>query len=140
MKRLQDETLAYALLRLMLGMNIFGHGFIRIVGGVSVFVATQLSGFENAPLPLWFVQAFLTIMPFAELTIGLLVFFGLFSRVALASGALLMTVLTSGMSMQSQFSITGLHLSYAVVYFILIFMRRYNSLSLDALLRGAEAQ
>ena len=71
MKRFQDETLAYALLRLTLGMNIFGHGFIRIVGGVSVFVAAQLTGFENSPLPIWFVQAFLTIMPFAELTIGL---------------------------------------------------------------------
>ncbi len=140
MQRFQDETLAYALLRLTLGMNIFGHGFIRIVGGVSVFVAAQLTGFENSPLPIWFVQAFLTIMPFAELTIGLLIMLGLFSRVALASGALLITILTFGMSMQSEFSITGLHLSYAVVYFILIFMRRYNRLSLDALLHGVGAQ
>ena len=62
------------------------------------------------------------------------------SRVALASGALLITILTFGMSMQSEFSITGLHLSYAVVYFILIFMRRYNRLSLDALLHGVGAQ
>jgi thiosulfate dehydrogenase [quinone] large subunit len=140
MKQLQDETLAYALLRLTLGMNIFGHGFIRIVGGVSVFVTAQLTGFENTPLPLWFVEAFLVVVPFAELTIGLLVFVGLFSRAALAGGALLMTILTFGMSMQSQFGITGLHLSYAVVYFILIFMRRYNTLSLDTLLRRAEVQ
>ena len=42
--------------------------------------------------------------------------------------------------MQSRFSVTGLHLSYAVVYFILIYMRRYNELSLDALLRGSKAQ
>ena len=138
MKRLQDETLAYALLRLTLGMNILGHGCIRIIGGVGVFVAAQLEGFENTPLPLWLAQPFLMLMPFMELTIGLMVFFGLFTRVALASGALLITILTFGMSMQSQFSITGLHLSYAVAYFILIFMRRYNRLSLDALLRGAE--
>ena len=140
MQRFQDETIAYALLRLTLGMNIFGHGFTRIVEGVSVSVAAQLTGFENTPLPIWFARAFLTIMPFAELTIGLLIILGLFSRVALASGALLITILTFGMSMQSEFSITGLHLSYAVVYFILIFMRRYNRLSLDALLRGVEAQ
>jgi hypothetical protein len=37
------------------------------------------------------------------------------------------------MSMQSQFSITGLHLSYAVVYFLLIYLRRHNTLSLDGL-------
>jgi thiosulfate dehydrogenase [quinone] large subunit len=139
MARIQDEALAYALLRLTLGVNIAGHGFNRIHGGISAFMAQQMPGFEDAPLPLWVARAFLPVLPFAELAIGLLMIAGLFSRAVLTLGALMITCLTFGMAMQGRFGTVGLHLSYAVVYFILIFMRRHNTLSLDTLVRGVDA-
>jgi thiosulfate dehydrogenase [quinone] large subunit len=140
MARFQDEALAYALLRLTLGVNIAGHGFIRITGGIDAFLAQQLPGFEGTPLPLWVARAFLPVLPFVELAIGLLIIVGLFSRPALAIGALMLTSLTFGLGMQGQWGFLGLHLSYAVVYFILIFLRRYNTLSLDTLVRGVDSQ
>jgi len=138
MARIQDEALAYALLRLTFGVNIAVHGFVRITGGISVFMAQQLPGFEGTLLPLWVARAFLLVLPFAEVVIGLLLIAGLFSRAALAIGALMITSLTFGMGMQGQFGTIGLHLSYAVVYFILIFTRRHNTLSLDTLVRGVD--
>jgi thiosulfate dehydrogenase [quinone] large subunit len=99
-------------------------------------MAQQMPGFENTLVPLWVPQAFLPVLPFVELAIGLLTIVGLFSRAALAIGALMIASLTFGMGMQGQFGTIGLHLSYAVVYFILIFTRRHNTLSLDALVRG----
>lgn len=140
MKRPDDKALAYAPLRLTLGMNIFCHGFIRIVEGLGVFVTFYLKEFEGTILPLWLVRPVLTIIPFAEFTIGLLIILGLFSRVAFVAGALLLASLTFGMSTQSNWPVTGIQLSYAVVYFILLFLRRYNTLSLDALIRGHDTR
>jgi thiosulfate dehydrogenase (quinone) large subunit len=139
MARIQDEALAYALLRLTLGVNIAGHGFNRIAGGIDAFLAQQLPGFESSYLPVWAAQAFLPVLPFAELVIGLLMIVGLFSRPVLAAGAVMITCLTFGGAMQGQWGWLGLHLSYAVVYFILLFLRRYNTLSLDTLVRGVDA-
>ena len=73
-----------------------------------------------------------------ELAIGLLTIVGLFTRAALAIGALMIASLTFGMGMQGNFPTLALHLSYAVVYFILLFARRHNTLSLDVLARGVD--
>jgi len=140
MARIKDEALAYALLRLTLGVNIAGHGFNRITGGIEVFLSQQLPGFEGTLLPLWVARAFLPVLPFAELVIGLLIIVGLFSRPALAAGALMITCLTFGGAMQGQWGWLGLHLSYALVYFVLMFTRRHNTLSLDTWLRSEDGQ
>jgi thiosulfate dehydrogenase [quinone] large subunit len=140
MARIPNEALAYALLRLTLGVNIAGHGFNRIMGGIGAFLAEQMPGFETSLLPAWAARAFLPVLPFVELVTGLLIIAGLFSRPALVIGALTITSLTFGGAMQGQWGWLGLHLSYAVVYFILIFTMRHNTLSLDTLVRGVDAE
>ena len=137
MARIRDEALAYAVLRLTLGLNIALHGFVRITD-LPAFMAQQMPGFEGTFVPLWVPLAFLPVLPFVELAIGLLTIVGLFTRAALAIGALMIASLTFGMGMQGNFPTLALHLSYAVVYFILLFARRHNTLSLDVLARGVD--
>ena len=127
-----DEALAYALLRLALGMNFFGHGFVRVIGGVDAFAAGLVKGFDKTILPTALVQPFALTLPWVEALLGLLLMAGLFSRLALVVGALLMVALTFGSSMQSNWSAVGTQLAYSVVFSLLLFGRRYNSLSLDA--------
>jgi thiosulfate dehydrogenase [quinone] large subunit len=134
MTEVSDESLAYALLRLTLGVNFFGHGLVRIIGGVDSFASGMAKGFEKTILPLWLVQPFGYVLPFFELVIEVFLIVGLFSRLTLVAGALLMTALTFGSSMQSNWNAVGTQLLHAVVFSLLLFLRRYNSISLDAFL------
>ena len=130
-------TLAYALLRITLGINIALHGISRTLAGPGTFVASLTKQFAATPLPDFAVRGFGYTLPWLEALIGLLILFGAFTRVALVAGALLIAVLTFGSSLHQDWNVAGLQLIYAAVYFILIAFRRYNSLSLDRLLQRA---
>lgn len=135
MPQTSDLSLAYLLLRATLGVNIFLHGAARILSGQGNFVSTLAQQFHAAPLPHSLVVAFGYALPWAEATIGLLILIGLFTRVALILGALLILVLTFGSSLLQDWQIVGLQLIYAIVYAILLAFLDSNRFSLDALLR-----
>ncbi len=132
-----DLTMAYPLLRLILGLNIALHGISRIVAGEGAFVAGLTKQFAGTPLPGFVVQGFGYALPWLEALIGLLVLFGAFTRIALIAGALLIAVLTFGSTLHQDWDIAGLQLIYAVVYFLLIALQRYNAFSLDRVFHSA---
>ena len=129
-----DFALAYALLRVTLGINIAIHGISRIVAGPAAFVAGLTKQFAGTPLPHFAVQGFGYVLPWAEALIGLLALFGAFTRAALIAGALLIAVLTFGSTLHQDWDVAGLQLIYATVYFLLLALRRYNAFSVDGLL------
>jgi thiosulfate dehydrogenase [quinone] large subunit len=112
-----DLSVAYALLR-------------RTAG----FAASLTSQFAGTPLPHFAVQGFGYLLPWAEAVIGLLVFFGGLTRLALIAGALVMVALTFGTCLRQDWNVAGLQLIYSAVYFILIGLLRHNAFSVDALL------
>lgn len=128
-----DRTLAYALLRLFLGVNIAMHGISRLAFGSAKFHAAIETQFAHTPLPHPLIAAFAVALPWAEACLGLLLVVGLFTRVALAAGALLMVVLTFGSSLLQDWQIAGIQLIYALAYFLLLFLLSYNRWSLDQL-------
>ena len=132
---LQNRTLAYTLLRLFLGVNIAMHGISRLAFDSSHFRATVEGQFAHSPLPHPLVFAFTLTLPWAEASLGLLILAGLFTRVALAGGALLMVILTFGSSLVQDWQIAGVQLIYAIAYSLLLFALRYNNWSADAWLR-----
>ena len=134
----EDLRLAYPLLRITLGINIGLHGISRILAGPASFVATLTKQFASTPLPHFAVQGFGFTLPWLEATIGLLILFGALTRVALLAGAVLIAVLTFGSSLHQDWDIVGIQLTYAVVYFILISLQRYNAFSLDGLLHPSQ--
>ena len=124
-----DLSLAYALLRITLGTNIAFHGISRILAGPALFVAALTKQFESTVLPHLAVQVFGYALPWLEALIGLLILFGALTRMALIAGALVIVLLT----FHQDWNVAGLQLIYAVVYFVLIGLRGFNSFSVDGL-------
>jgi len=127
----RDYSLAYALLRATLGVNIAMHGISRILAGVGGFAAGLEKEFAATPLPHFAVAAFAQALPWAEAVIGLLILFGVATRVALVLGALLILVLTFGTNLHQDWNVAGLQLIYALAYALLIAFHRYNGFSVD---------
>ena len=48
---MKKDEIAYLLLRVTLGANIFLHGFSRLIGDHAVFAAYMDKQMHNAPLP-----------------------------------------------------------------------------------------
>lgn len=132
----EPGTLAYALLRLTLGVNIFGHGLSRILSGPATFASALTKQFESTPLPHFAVELFGYALPWLEASIGLLILAGALTRFALAAGALMIVVLTFGSTLLQDWQAAGLQLIYAVVYFVLLAAVQNNRLSVDHFLRS----
>jgi len=129
----QDRQLGYLFLRLILGLNIFLHGLIRILAGTIHFAASLIPEFAKTPLADWAVYDFGLVLPWAEAAIGLLLLLGLFTRWALIAGSLVMLVLTFGTGLRQDWSIAALQLTYAVIYAALLAFREHNFFSADTL-------
>jgi thiosulfate dehydrogenase (quinone) large subunit len=129
----RDRTIAYALLRVFLGVNIALHGIARLLGPTS-FQSKIESQFAHAPLPHPLVAAFAFVLPWAEAIFGLLILAGFWTRFALIAGAILMIVLTFGTCLIQDWPTAGTQLVYMAVYMLLIFLLNYNRWSADALL------
>jgi thiosulfate dehydrogenase [quinone] large subunit len=129
-----DASLAYLLLRATIGANILIHGVTRILNGPGQFASALAQGFHSTPLPPSLVVGFAMALPWIEAAIGIFVLLGLFSRVALSAGALLILVLTFGSTLHQDWEVAGLQLIYAAIYAGLLAFRRYDAYSLDWLL------
>lgn len=127
-----DQRLAYALLRIVVGLNLLMHGVSRMLAGAGAFAAYMVEQFAHAPLPVWSVWSFGMVLPAIEALLGLLLLIGLRTRAALVAATLLIMVLTFGTGLLQNWSAAGLQLSYALVYSVLLFLVRYNGWSVDA--------
>lgn len=128
MKLITHQQWAYVTLRFTLGINMFMHGFARILSGVGAFADKMTAGFGESPLPAPLVRAFLMGLPFVELIIGLLMLLGLFTRYALIAGAFLITLLTFGSTSKQDWATASVQLPYAIAFFILLFTLEHNRL------------
>jgi thiosulfate dehydrogenase [quinone] large subunit len=126
-----DGQIAYALLRVVVGTNLMMHGVSRMIAGPSEFAAKLVEQFAHSPLPAWSVWGFGLVLPSIEGLLGLLILSGLRTRAALIAGSALIVVLTFGSALMQDWSAAGIQLNYALVYSLLIFLRRYNEWSVD---------
>lgn len=129
-----ERQIAYALLRITLGINIALHGITRLTAGQQSFTEHLMKQFAGSPLPGALVYGFADALPWAEAIIGLLILMGAATRPTLISGALLMVVLTFGTSLLQDWNVAGLQLIYAVVYFLLLAFVEHNRWSIDRLI------
>jgi thiosulfate dehydrogenase [quinone] large subunit len=127
----REQRGAYLLLRLVAGMDFFGHGFARI------FTGTHLSGFAHwmvgdmakAPLPAGLVLATGYVVPCVELLIGILLLTGVATRFGLTLALLLMIVLMFGVTMKQDWNVAGQQLLYGLVLALLLYGRARLDLS-----------
>ena len=125
-----DRQLAFAVLRLTLGVNLLMHGLVRLPT-LSGFASGLVDGFAETLLPAALVRAFAFALPPLEALVGLLLVLGLFTRWALVGGGLLMAALVFGTALRQQWDTLGLQMIYALAYFLLQFNAGYNRFALD---------
>lgn len=129
-----DRALAYALLRVTLGLNIFMHGISRILAGPAVFAGTLDKMFQQTLLAGWPVHTFGLALPWIEAGLGLLLLLGMRARIALIGGAWLIAVLTFGTALRQDWATAGTQLIYAAIYAALLAFHGWDRYSIDILL------
>ena len=131
-----DYVLACFTLRLALGINELMHGVTRIFmgAGLTGFLNFTQTQFKDAPLPVWQVRSFATVVPICELFIGVLLILGLWTRWTLAFAAILMVGIIFGTAMRGDWQIVFLQMFYSFLYSLMLMWRRYDDWSVDAMM------
>jgi thiosulfate dehydrogenase [quinone] large subunit len=130
-----DGSIAYAILRLTLGVNIGLRGLVRIAHGSAAFAQGIVKQMEPTILSPSVVYAFAMTLVWVESAVGLLLILGFQTRPALIIGGLMMTLLTFGTMQIENFQNAWLQLTYALVFFVVLVCRDWNLISIDALLK-----
>lgn len=127
----RDSSLAHALLRVGLGLNLFTHGLVRLPD-LAAFAAHTRQTMAKSPLPMPLVIAAGYAIPFVEITAGVLLLLGLFLRPALVLGFLLLLVLMLGICLAQNWTVAAEQLVYMLVLAALLATARHDRYSVDA--------
>jgi len=131
---MKHREIAYALMRITLGVIFLFYGIGKFMGGISNFVGGMNQQFSGK-LPAAMVMPFAYFIPFAETISGALILLGLFTRVGLTLSGLLLIGLTFGVVILGQAVIVAHNLQYVLVNFVLLWLVDLNRYSLDSLFR-----
>ncbi|MCJ7936258.1 MAG: DoxX family protein [Chryseobacterium sp.] len=125
-----SKNTAYFFLRVSMGINLLGHGMVRIAK-LQDFASGMMKSFEKSWLPQPFTHTFGMILPFLEFTIGLLLVIGFKTRIANMAGASLILMLLFGSSTIENWEAMGIQMIYAGLFYILISRIEDNYFALD---------
>ena len=128
------RALGYFILRLSLGVDMLMHYVVRTWGVSQDFVPVTEKMFVGNLLPMSWVHTFLTILPYFEGLLGVLLILGFLSRWALTAEGLLVTVLLFGTAIRSDWTVVSHQMIYLLFVFILLAVEQYDYFSVDALL------
>jgi thiosulfate dehydrogenase [quinone] large subunit len=136
--RTADLTLAHALARIGLGVNMCLHGMTRIPG-MDAFQTRLHEQFAGTFLPVFLLDIAAYGILYSEAIVGPFLVAGLFVRQALTGCAMLMIVLLFGTCLSQQFSIATTQMIYLGFIISLLAGVAYDGYSLDALRRRQKA-
>ncbi len=131
MKAESSYRIAYALFRITLGVNMFFHGFMRIISDTGAWVEGQVVTFSDSFLPEVSVRVFLHVLPYYELVLGTMLTLGLFTWWSSIAGALMMLALLFGNTTRQDWGTAGNNMHYKLYFCILIAANAYDSFALD---------
>jgi len=138
-KRSSNASIAYSILRVAFGANIFLHGLSRLLNGRAAFLAYLNHYFEHAHLiPTVMLPIFGAVLPWVETILGLLLLLGLATRIALIAGAIVMIVLVIGTNLAQDWEVAGLQLIYCFIYYYLLARIDLNAYSLDNMMHSGK--
>jgi thiosulfate dehydrogenase [quinone] large subunit len=124
------NTTSFLLLRLGIGISMFGHGLVRLpkLAGFSQWMVTS---FEKSLLPNAIVTPFSYALPILEFGIGTLLILGLLTKQALLAGSIVMLLLLLGTTLIENWEALPSQLIHLVFFAILIQFISSNTWSLD---------
>ena len=126
----KDVAIAYLLLRILIGVNYFNHGFTRIFN-IPGFVENTVKELADSYFPEFLVRINSYLVPPVELIVGVLITLGLATRSALIVTFALMIILKLGVTSIQNWGAATSMLSYGIVLFILLAGSSFNIYSLD---------
>jgi thiosulfate dehydrogenase [quinone] large subunit len=130
---MKHREIAYALLRVTMGVIFLFYGIGKFMGGVGNFVGGMNQRFSGK-LPAAMVMPFAYAIPFCEVAAGALILFGLFTPLGLTLSGLLLIGLTFGTVMLGDAPTVAHNLQYALVNFALLWLVDLNRYSVDSML------
>tara|TARA_R100000935_G_scaffold13736_4_gene27511 strand:- start:85094 stop:85519 length:426 start_codon:yes stop_codon:yes gene_type:complete len=130
MKKLTNEQWAFFVARITIGINMLVHGLVRIPK-LSKFAEGLTKEFSETYLPEILVAPFAHVLPFIELTLGILLVLGWKTKFASVASGLLIAVLLFGMAMQEDWGGVGNLMVYAIFFFLLIKNLEHNAIAID---------
>jgi thiosulfate dehydrogenase [quinone] large subunit len=133
-----DRAIGYLLIRLTIGASLFGHGVVRLPK-LGAFHAHMVSDFKTSYLPGFLVSVSSYALPFAELSIGVLLLAGALTRASAVAGGLVMIVLVVGATSIEHFDVIGEQLVHAILLAVVVAFRGHNTYSLDRLVAGSRS-
>ena len=128
--KFKDIALAYLLLRVLIGVNYFNHGFTRI-GNIPRFAEATVKQLANSYFPEFLVRINSYIVPPVELAVGVLITIGLLTRQALIVTLALMVMLMMGVTSVQNWDAATSQLIYGLILFILLAGSSFNIYSID---------
>lgn len=128
---LTNMRIGYFLFRITIGVNIFFHGFMRLLTGLGVWATPTAETFADTYLPMPLVLAFLYTLPFIEMILGAMMTLGLFTRWAMIGGSVMMIVLLYGNTARQNWGTAGNNMHYALYFWIMLALQHYDWLALD---------
>ncbi|MCG1037667.1 DoxX family protein [Polaribacter sargassicola] len=123
---LDNKTLSVHLLRISFGINFLFHGIVRLPN-LEGFVNGMQNTFQDTLLPTFLVTPLAYMIPFIELTIGILLLINKFTRQALIASFGLMNVLVIGSSFAQKWDLVGLQATYIGFLFLLLYFMKDTS-------------
>ena len=126
----KNIELAYLILRITMGVNMFTHGVARLLN-IDGFNSWMIGEFSNTFLPEFMINISSYMIPFGELVIGILLILGLFTSRALLLGAILIVLLVFGSGVKENWNIMSSQMIYAIFFFILSYFIELNKYSID---------
>ena len=131
---MENNAIVFFLLRLAVAASMFGHGLVRLPK-LNGFSAWMVKSFEKSILPSQMVVPFSYALPVAEFIIGLLLILGLFTRVSLIGGGMVMILLIFGAAMIENWEALPSQLIHAAFFAGLLAFIQYNTIAVDHLIK-----
>lgn len=128
---MNDKVLAFTLLRLFMGLNMFMHGAVRLGENYSTFIQWTQGVFADTWIPSWLITVEAALIPPVEITIGVLLFLGFKTRFALILAVGLLATLVFGMNVVQDWELVFRHVVYVFVFSYMMSNLEYNEFSLD---------
>lgn len=123
--------IGYFLFRITIGVNIFFHGFMRLLTGLSAWEGSTAAAFADTYLPMPLVHLFLYSLPYFEVVLGAAMTLGLFTRWAMIGGAVMMLALVYGNTARQEWGTVGNNMLYALYFWIMLALQPLDWLALD---------
>jgi len=125
-----DRRIGFALLRLLLGINMLGRVIVRIPE-LQDFATNMANNFADTFLPEPFVLVYAYIIVLTETIIGVMLILGWKTRWGLAIMGLLLVTLTFGMLLLSNFGTAANIMIYGIAVYLLLSNTQYDHFGID---------